>query len=155
MIAITGANMAIKAVIRKVYRGVLAYLSLKDLFELSVTLTDENTVRELNAAHRGIDSATDVLSFPNVEVRFPLDIKDYPLDINPASGRLMLGDIVICKTTAKAQAKDYGHLEEREYAFLALHGILHLFGFDHIGEKDEKKMLAAQRAILESLGIGR
>lgn len=155
MITVNGINNIVKRLIRDVYQTALEYLGLKDEFELSVTFTDENTIKELNAKHRGTDSVTDVLSFPNVELKFPVNIKDYPFDINPSTGRLPLGDIIICEARAKNQAQEYGHSEEREYTFLALHGILHLFGFDHIEKKDEDKMFQAQRAILEALGIGR
>lgn len=155
MITVIGIENKVKKLIRSVYQGALDYLNLKDEFESSLSFTDEETIRELNKTHRGSDSVTDVLSFPNVELRFPVNIKDYPLDINPASGRLPLGDIIICEARGKEQAKEYGHTEAREYAFLALHGILHLFGFDHINKEDEGKMLSAQRAVLEALGIGR
>ena len=155
MITITGTSLPVKALIRSVYQSALKYLELKDEFEISVTIIDEKSIRELNATHRGIDSVTDVLSFPNVVLDFPVRINDYPLDINPSSGLLPLGDIVICKKVAEMQAKNLGHSIEREYAFLALHGMLHLFGFDHIKEDDEQKMLTAQRTVLETLGIGR
>jgi len=92
-------------------------------------------IRRLNAKFRDVDKETDVLSFPNG-------------DINPETGKKFLGDILICKEVASQQAKLYNQSLEREITFLTIHGLLHLFGFDHIEKDDEQKMREKQREIL-------
>ena len=79
-----------------------------------------------------------------------------PLEIDESTGAVMLGDIVISEDRARAQAQEYGHSEEREFAFLTAHGMLHLLGYDHEkGEEDEKLHFSRQEEILEGMGIGR
>lgn len=122
--------------------------------EAYVTLTDNDGIREMNMEHRGIDKPTDVLSFPLIEyVNGEPAIE--PGDIDPESGRVFLGDIVISVDKAMEQAQSYGHSPEREFAFLAVHGILHLLGYDHETEEDEKIMFSIQESILEEMGLTR
>ncbi len=118
-----------------------------DDFEVSVTFTDNAQIRSINAAHRGIDKETDVLSFPL------LDSEGFP--VNPDSDCCMLGDIVISAEKARSQAKEYGHGLDREIAFLTVHSMLHLLGYDHESEEEEKEMFGKQEMILQSLGISR
>mgnify|MGYP001229643646 CR=1 FL=1 len=101
---------------------------------VSLLLTDDETVRQLNNRYRGIDSTTDVLSFPSGEMGF-------------------LGDIAISVPRAQLQAEQYGHPVPREIAFLTVHAMLHLFGYDHIEAADEVKMRQRQREILKSAGF--
>jgi probable rRNA maturation factor len=79
--------------------------------------------------------------------------ENFPHDINPENGRVTLGEVFICKTIAKAQAAEYGHSPEREYAFLFLHGLLHLFGYDHVDENQCEEMEALQERVLSELKI--
>lgn len=104
--------------------------------ELSLTFCDNNRIQEMNRTFRGIDRATDVLSFP-------MDDED------------LLGDIVISIPIAQEQANEYGHSFERELFFLVLHGFLHLLGYDHKTEEEEKVMFAKQEHILTEMGITR
>ncbi|MDR0975606.1 MAG: rRNA maturation RNase YbeY [Christensenellaceae bacterium] len=125
----------------------------------NVFFVSKSEIRAANREHRNIDRATDVLSFPMLNLNEgKLDLKNfdevYKNDINRETNKLDLGDILICCSVAKSQARLYGHSEEREIAFLYLHGLLHLLGFDHINEADEIKMRAAQTQILESIGQG-
>ena len=76
-------------------------------------------------------------------------------DVNPETDLVNIGDIVICLERAKEQAKEYGHSLKRELAFLSLHGLLHLLGYDHIEPEDEKQMIALQKEILDQAGITR
>ena len=99
----------------------------------SLLLTDDETVKQLNNRYRGIDSTTDVLSFPSGETGF-------------------LGDIAISVPRAQLQAEQYGHPLPREIAFLTVHAMLHLFGYDHIEAADEVKMRERQREILKKAG---
>lgn len=127
--------------------------------EVSVTLVDKPSIQEINAQHRGIDRPTDVLSFPMMEYDEPADF-DGPafgstIAMSPDKNDLMLGDIVLCSQIVREQAEEYGHSELREFTFLIVHSMLHLFGYDHILEDDRILMEKEQREIMERLGIGR
>lgn len=116
--------------------------------QVSVTLVDNNAIREINNEHRGIDKATDVLSFP-------LGDED-SFDTDPETGAILLGDIVISLERAMEQANEYGHSYRREVAFLITHSLFHLLGYDHVdSEEDEKLMFGKQDKVLEKLGITR
>lgn len=117
--------------------------------EISVTFTDNAGIKEINKEHRNIDSATDVLSFPMAEA-------DEEFDINMGTGAVLLGDIVISLERAAEQAVEFGHSFTREVAFLTVHSVLHLLGYDHVtNEADEQEMCAKQEAILDFMGIYR
>lgn len=117
--------------------------------EISVTFTDNEGIREINKEHRDIDAPTDVLSFPMADA-------DEDFDTNMGTGAALLGDIVISLERAAEQATEFGHSFTREVAFLTVHSVLHLLGYDHVtGEEDEKRMFAKQAAILEFMGIKR
>ena len=136
--------------------------SIGGLCKVSLMVVDSHTIREYNNSQRGIDSVTDVLSFPNipfttenkgdVSIFDELNKADY---IDPEDGRIVLGEIVICYERVISQARDYGHSYEREFAFLTAHSILHLLGYDHIEESDRIEMEAMQRNILDPLGFKR
>lgn len=131
---------------------------LKEDFDkvvVSVNFVNEEEIRDLNKTHREIDRATDVLSFPNLQKHPKQSLKEFGSEINPDDGCLFLGDIVICKKVAKMQAKDYGHSVNREVCFLALHGLLHLLGYDHIEKEDEKLMQSTAEKILNTFGVSR
>lgn len=122
--------------------------------EVSVTLVDDKQIHALNKQHRGIDRPTDVLSFPMLE--FDEDGDAVSDDFNFNEGRMILGDIVISMERAAAQALEYGHSLKRETAFLTAHSMLHLLGYDHIGDAEgERIMFEKQDKILKSLGIER
>ena len=129
-------------------RGALSHLGFDRDCSVSVTLTDDAHIRELNCEYRGIDRPTDVLSFP----MYSFSDGDEP----PENGEFTLGDIVISVERAKAQAEEYGHPVRREIAFLAVHSTLHLLGWDHeTSPEDERAMFAKQDEIMTALGIGR
>ena len=115
--------------------------------EVSVTLTNNAYIHQLNKQYRNIDRPTDVLSFALNESEEP-DIEDGP-DVN------LLGDLIISVERAKEQAADYGHSVKREIAFLTVHGMLHLLGYDHMEEQDRLEMESEQRYVMEKLGIPR
>jgi probable rRNA maturation factor len=123
-------------------------------YRITVTLTGDAAIRALNAAHRGIDAPTDVLSFPLVE--FPNGIsRPDGADINPDTGEAELGDVVISTDRALAQAEVYGHPVEREACFLAVHGALHLLGFDHADPGGASAMEEMAEAVLAKEGLAR
>lgn len=118
--------------------------------EVSITLTDDKTIHDLNRNYRGIDRPTDVLSFAFHESDEPAIITD---DVDEAIDTL--GDIIISVERAKSQAEDYGHSLRREIVFLTVHGMLHLLGYDHMEESDRLEMEKEQEYIMSQLGISR
>ena len=137
----------VKMLVRRAVAETLRYEQFGNPVEVSVTFTDDEGIRELNQRFRGIDRPTDVLSFP---------LFDFEGGEEPPVDELvgMLGDIVISLETARAQAEEYGHSFEREVAFLTVHSMLHLLGYDHeTGEADEMDMRRRQRAVMERLGL--
>lgn len=121
---------------------------------VSLILTDDEQIRQINKENRNIDSATDVLSFPLVHYDKPsdfMDLEDDADNFDPESGELVLGDIVLSVDHVMAQAVEYGHDIQREYAFLIVHSMLHLCGYDHIEEADRQLMEERQKVIMESM----
>ncbi|MBQ7588851.1 MAG: rRNA maturation RNase YbeY [Lachnospiraceae bacterium] len=126
--------------------------------EVNLLITGDDEIREINKQERNIDSPTDVLSFPMGEYDTPADfscIDESPDYFNVETGELMLGDIVLSYDKICSQAKEYGHSERREFAFLIVHSMLHLIGYDHIEETDRMLMEERQRVIMDALGICR
>lgn len=128
----------------------------KDL-EMSLSVVSPEEIQALNKQHREVDAVTDVLSFPASDLkREVVKAEDFSADnINPATGKLNLGDVVVCLERAKEQAQSYGHSLKREMCFLALHGLLHLLGYDHENEEDEQQMVELQKQILQKAGVVR
>ena len=126
--------------------------------EVNLLLTTDEEIHRLNLEHRGIDRATDVLSFPMLEYDAPADfsfLEETDDAFDPETGELVLGDIVVSKERVAAQAEEYGHSPLREYAFLIAHSMLHLFGYDHMEEGEREQMEERQRIIMERVGIPR
>ena len=114
----------------------------------------KNRIKELNNLYRKVDRETDVLSFPMLDIVYPQSVKDFKEEYAP-DGSLYLGDIVICPKIAKKQAKQYGHSKKREIGFLALHGFLHILGYDHIESEDEKVMMETSERVLNEMELKR
>ncbi len=127
--------------------------------EVNLTLTDNDGIQEINRAYREIDAPTDVLSFPMLSYEKAGDFSaledDYEDNFNPDTGEIMLGDIIISIDRVKEQADAYGHSERREFAFLILHSMLHLFGYDHMTPEEAAEMEGKQHQILEEMNITR
>ena len=126
--------------------------------DVSLLLTDDEAIEELNTEYRQIERSTDVLSFPLIEYESPANFDGFDTQedlFNPDTGELMLGDIIISIDHCLAQAKEYGHGVVREYAFLIAHSMLHLMGYDHMTEADASDMERRQEEILAGLGITR
>lgn len=117
--------------------------------EVSLLLVDEAEIQEYNRAYRGIDAPTDVLSFSQLEGEGP-DARTLPPDFP-----MPLGDIVISMPRMRDQALTYGHGQEREFAFLLVHGLLHLLGFDHQTSEDEERMRITAEELLTEAGLSR
>jgi len=125
--------------------------------EIDLTLTGDEGIKELNRTYRQKDSVTDVLSFPLLTFDEPGDFSSveerFADCFNPETGELMLGSIVLNLKRAKEQALSYGHSMKRETAFLIVHSMLHLQGFDHMTDADRAVMEKAQEEILNGLNI--
>ena len=125
--------------------------------EVNLTLTDNAGIHEINHEYRQIDNPTDVLSFPMLSYEEAGDFskleEDYDDNFNPDTGEIMLGDIIISVDKVFEQAESYGHSIEREFAFLILHSMLHLFGYDHMTPEEASVMEEKQRVILEKMQI--
>ena len=125
--------------------------------QVAISFVGKEEIKKLNKDNRGIDKATDVLSFPTLSL-VPLqkiNMKDPEIrcDIDPVTKHLMLGDIVICEDVAKANAEEYGHSFERELSYMVVHGFYHLMGYDHMVENDKKEMREKEENILKKLNI--
>lgn len=147
-----------KEIADKVINAALDYEKCPYEAEISLTLTDNQGIHEINKEFREIDRPTDVLSFPMVDYDEPGDfdfLESADEYFNPETGELMLGDIVISLDKVEEQAEAYGHTVLREYAFLIAHSMLHLMGYDHMEEEEAKVMEAKQKEILDILSIGR
>lgn len=139
------AGYQLKILMRRAIEATLAYEGVKQDVEVSLTFADDESIHRLNLEYRGIDRPTDVLSFPLEE------------DAEEQTGRglLVLGDIVISLERAATQAEEFGHSYEREVAFLCIHSMLHLLGYDHeLGEAEDADMRRRQHEIIDSIGLG-
>lgn len=146
----------IEAQMRHVIEAAIAHEALACDCDVYVMLTDDAGIRALNEEHRGIDRATDVLSFPMQEITPGEPFTPSPLELDPETQTCMLGDIVISVSRASAQAEEYGHSLARELCFLAAHAAFHLLGYDHEkSEEDERVHFALQEEILTACGIPR
>ena len=154
----TNVGLFKRSYIKKVLEAALEELKQPSAqLEVSLSFVGEEEIRSLNKQYRDTDKVTDVLSFPSVDnpSRGVIDIAEHGADLNPETWLLNLGDIIICLPRAKQQAKEYGHSLKREVAFLALHSLLHLLGYDHMNEQDEAQMNELQNKVLDKLNIKR
>lgn len=135
-----------RLLIRKACNATLKFEGFEEQAEVDVSIVDDAMIKEMNSQFRNIDSATDVLSFPLGS--------DGVFDTNPETGAKMLGDIVISVDHAVAQSRLYGHSLEREVAFLTVHSMLHLLGYDHeAGGLEQTIMREKEEKVLEALGL--
>ena len=148
-----------QTIIENVIHTALDYEKCPYEVQVFVLLTDDEEIRQMNRDHRGIDRATDVLSFPMTEYPIPGDFSDVedrePDAFHPATGELMLGDIIISMDRMAAQAEEYGHSRIRELAFLTAHSMLHLMGYDHMVDEERLVMEQRQEEILAICGYSR
>lgn len=152
-------DLPYEKIIRDVIEEAMDYEGCPYEAEVSVVLTDNASIQEINRDYRQIDRPTDVLSFPMVDYERPADFcgleeqaEDY---FNPETGELMLGDIIVSVDKVEEQAEKYGHSQARELAFLVAHSMLHLFGYDHMEEEERLVMERKQAEILERRGYRR
>ena len=138
----------LKILLREAIETTLDFEDFQNVCEVSVTFTDNEGIRELNKKFRQIDKPTDVLSFPLFD--FEGDCEEPPIDEIISN----LGDIVISLERAKEQAEEFGHSFKREVAFLTVHSMLHLLGYDHErSEEEDREMRAKQTEIMKIMGL--
>ena len=148
------ANDANCALIRRTIRTALAAEGLTAPCEVDVLLTDDDGIHEINREMRQVDASTDVLSFPEFDLR-PGELPA-PEDADPGTGLIPLGDMVLSMERVAAQAREYGHSKRRELSYLVTHSVLHLLGYDHLDEGPMKaQMRAREEAIMALLGLER
>ncbi len=127
--------------------------------EVNLILTDNESIQEMNRTYRKMDKVTDVLSFPMLDLKASGDFivigQDIENNFNPDTGEVMLGDIVISVPKVREQAAEYGHSTKREFAFLIVHSILHLLGYDHMTSKETEFMEHKQENILNKMNLFR
>ena len=127
--------------------------------QVNLLLTSDPEIHRMNMEYREVDRPTDVLSFPMLSYENAGDFSkledDYDDNFNPDTGEIMLGDIVISVDKVLEQAESYGHTTKREYAFLIVHSMLHLFGYDHMTPEEAAEMEAKQKQILDEMNITR
>lgn len=148
--------LAAEALAETVIRGALTALACPYEAEVNLLLTNDSAIQTINRDQRGIDRPTDVLSFPANEFSAPGDFTaPDPQAFDPENGEWLLGDIVISTDRVLSQAAEYGHSVKREYAFLIVHSVLHLVGYDHLAEDERILMEAKQKELLDILDIRR
>ena len=151
---VPGVNDGQRAFLRRVIRTALAAEGVDFPCEIDVLLTGDAGIHTINRDMRQVDRPTDVLSFPEFELR-PGQLPG-PEDADPGTGLVPLGDMVISMEHVAAQAKEYGHSNRRELAYLAVHSVLHLLGYDHLDEGPQKRqMRGREEAIMAELGLSR
>ena len=150
--------IAYEALCKAAIEACIDYMKCPYETEINVLLTNNEVIQEINLQQRNIDKPTDVLSFPMIEwaqvgeFDFLEDSNEY---FHPDSGELMLGDMILSVDKIMEQAHEYGHSLEREYTFLIVHSMLHLFGYDHMVEEERITMEIEQKCIMDIIGIGR
>lgn len=138
-------------IIKNVVKASIEEESFTEDVEVSITLGDNEMIRQINFDHRNIDKVTDVISFPQIDWTY-----EGGSDYNTITGQsTILGDIVISVDQLIKQAKEYNHSIERELGFLIAHSMFHLLGYDHMNEEDEANMIAKQEKVLKKLGLVR
>jgi probable rRNA maturation factor len=124
-------------------------LNIEDHSEVSVTFVSNERIQEINREYRDKDSVTDVISFAMEE------LGEGEVELTGVEMPRVLGDIIISIPRTREQAEEYGHSFQRELGFLAVHGFLHLLGYDHMTKDDEKEMFTLQKDILNEYGLTR
>ena len=127
-----------------------------DDLSAELLLVSEEEIRQLNARERGVDSVTDVLSFPSMDgIKGQAILAEEHGEELDEDGNVFLGSIVICEKRAREQAQEYGHGFERELWYLAVHGILHCLGYDHMTEEEKREMREKEESVMQKLDLRR
>jgi probable rRNA maturation factor len=144
-------SLAKKVKTRKITKAVYKVLGQKAYLKAELVFQDSMGIHDLNRITRGVDSVTDVLSYPSLDgirgkILFPEDC------VTELEGKyIFIGSIVLCEEKIRSQAKEYGNTYEQEREYLIIHGLLHLMGYDHMTDEDKKEMRALEKQILSVL----
>lgn len=142
-----------KIKLRKLAKAVYVVLGQKARLKAELVFETEDGIHTLNRTARGVDSVTDVLSFPSMD-GIKGEILEREKCFTELEGRyIFIGSIVLCEDKIRAQAAELGHSEERERDYLIIHGLMHLFGYDHMTEEDKKEMREKEKAVAALLGM--
>ena len=151
---VPGVSDSLRALIRRAIRTALAAEGVDFPCEVDVRVTGDEGIHQVNREMRGVDRPTDVLSFPAFDLR-PGELPGAE-DADPATGLVPLGDMCLSLERVRAQAREYGHSNRRELAYLVTHSVLHLLGYDHLDEGPEKALMRQrEEAIMAELGLER
>lgn len=151
-------NLDVEHLFNRAVEACLDYMKCPYEVEVNLVISDNDEIQAINLEQRQIDKPTDILSFPMVEwdeigeFEFLEEALEY---FHPDSGELMLGDMILSYEKVEEQAKEYEHTLEREFSFLIVHSMLHLFGYDHMEDGERMQMEEAQSDIMDILGITR
>ena len=145
-------NLRFASIIKRCIQATLDAEGINVPVEINVFITNDRGIQGINSASRGIDSATDVLSFPMFQLEAGNPPEDWTTYLDPETGLCPLGDMAISLERAISQAKTFGHSCKREVGYLTIHSILHLLGYDHLDEGNEKaKMRSREEAIAATI----
>ena len=149
-------KLKVECLDRKIKVKKLAKVLYKELkqqanFKVELVFQDGESMQSLNMSTRGVDSVTDVLSYPSMEGIKGLVLTPEQCKTELEGKYIFMGSIVLCEEKIRAQAEEYGHSEEREKEYLILHGLLHLFGYDHMTEEDKKEMREKEKQVMKIL----
>ena len=151
---VPGINDGLRAFIRRVIRTALASEGVTLPCEVDVLVTSDRGIHRINKEQRNVDAPTDVLSFPALELR-PGELPTAD-DADPGTGLIPLGDMALSYERVTAQAKEYGHSNRRELAYLVTHSVLHLLGYDHLDEGPQKALMREhEEAVMRALDLER
>ena len=151
---IPGIDDGLRAFIRRVIRTALAAEGVSLPCEVDVFVTNDSGIHEINRDQRGVDAPTDVLSFPTLELH-PGELPGED-DADPGTGLVPLGDMALSYERVAAQAKEYGHSNRRELAYLVTHSVLHLLGYDHLDEGEQKALMREhEERVMQALSLAR
>ena len=146
---VSGVGYFTRALIRRAITTALTAEGMTLRCEVNVNVTDDAGIHEVNLTMRDVDRPTDVLSFPMFDLS-PGELPD-ETDADPATGLIPLGDMCLSMERVKAQAKEFGHSERRELAYLVVHSVLHLLGYDHLDEGEMKRQMRAREEAIAGM----
>lgn len=141
-----------KLKLRKLAKAVYTVLGQKAKIKAELVFESEDGIQILNKRERGVDSVTDVLSFPSLDGIKGVVLKPENCFTEMDGGYIFIGSIVLCEEKIKEQAAEIGHSEEREMQYLIIHGLMHLFGYDHMTEEDKAEMREKEKEAIALLG---
>ena len=141
----------VTSIIRRCVEETLSAEGITAACEINVLVTNDKGIHAINLASRGIDSATDVLSFPMFQLTAGNPPENWEEYLDPETGLCPLGDMCLSLQRAEAQAKEFGHSSRREVGYLTIHSMLHLLGYDHLDEGEQKKQMRAREEAIAAL----